>query len=266
MTNESLALLEHDAKTLQQAQHRLETELAEKRAELRLHCEQDPQKELNDLAFEIEMREAEIMRHEARLRGIAVLDAALEAERHRLGRELSTPLNKFLSPWLSELRGRETHLEFDENGGRITGIRTTSMDDSENGSTHVLPFGSHSGGMQEQTALVLRLILARLAAQKLPSQRLPIVLDDPLTQTDTIRRQGLWRVLREASEHLQILFVTCHESHLPQGQGYHIIMGDWREEASEETEVPKPKRAVKKTETEKIESPPKTATEVLPLF
>src|SRR5690606_7522520 len=130
---------------------------------------------------------------ESRLRGMGVLTAALEAERHRLGRELSTPLNKFLSPWLSELRGKPTHLEFDENGGRIIGIRT-----GENGSTHVLPFGSHSGGMQEQTALVLRLILARLAAQKLPSKRLPVLLDDPLTQTDTLRRDGLWRVLSEA--------------------------------------------------------------------
>ena len=110
------------------------------------------------------------------------------------------------------------------------------------------------------------MILARLAAQKLPSQRLPILLDDPLTQTDTIRREGLWRVLREASEHLQILFVTCHESQLPSGQAHHIIIGDWREKAVEETEVIKPKRTVKKPETEKIESPPKTATEVLPLF
>ena len=266
VTDETLAHTKHEAEYSQLELQRLQTDLGERRVELRGHCEQDPQKELNDLAFEIETREAEIMRHEARLRGIAVLDAALEAERHRLGRELSTPLNKFLSPWLSEMRGRETHLEFDENGGRITGIRTTSMDAGENGSTHVLPFGSHSGGLQEQTALVLRLILARLAAQKLPSQRLPILLDDPLTQTDTIRREGLWRVLREASEHLQILFVTCHESQLPSGQAHHIIIGDWREKAVEETEVIKPKRTVKKPETEKIESPPKTATEVLPLF
>jgi len=226
VTDETLAHASHEAEYSRLELQRLQTELAERRVELRGHCEQDPQAELDKLDFEIETREAEIMRHEARLRGIAVLDAALEAERHRLGRELSTPLNKFLSPWLSEMRGKETHLEFDENGGRITGIRT-----GENGSTHVLPFGSHSGGMQEQTALVLRLILARLAAQKLPSQRLPIVLDDPLTQTDTLRREGLWRVLREASEHLQILFVTCHEAQLPGGEAHHIILGDWRENA-----------------------------------
>src|SRR5690606_32040920 len=113
--------------------------------------------------------------------------------------------------WLSELRGKKTRVEFDENTGRITGVQTES-----NGSTHVLPFASHSGGMQEQTALALRLIIAQASAKKLPSGKLPLVLDDPLTQTDTARRSGLWRVLRAASGHLQILFVTCHETHLPQ--------------------------------------------------
>src|SRR5690606_34581509 len=135
----------HETEVLRSELHRLQTELAERRQELRGHCEQDPQTELDKLSYEIELREAEIARHESRLRGMGVLTAALEAERHRLGRELSTPLNKFLSPWLSELRGKPTHLEFDENGGRIVGIRT-----GENGSTHLLPFDSHSGGMQEQ--------------------------------------------------------------------------------------------------------------------
>lgn len=261
VSDETLAHAAHEVELAQSELHRLQTELAERRVELRGHCEQDPQAELDRLDFEIETREAEIMRHEPRLRGIAVLDAALEAERHRLGRELSTPLNKFLSPWLSELRGKETHLEFDENGGRITGIRT-----GENGSTHILPFNSHSGGMQEQTALVLRLILARLAAQKLPSQRLPVVLDDPLTQTDTSRREGLWRVLREASEHLQILFVTCHETQLPNGQAHHIVVGDWHEEAVEEVKISKPKRTSSKAGKNKPTSQATATVEALPLF
>jgi DNA repair exonuclease SbcCD ATPase subunit len=236
VNEETLAHAAHDSENLRQELHRLETELAEKRAELRGHCEQDPQTEIERLEFEIETREAETLRHEARLRGLGVLQAALEAERHRLGREVGAPLNQFLSPWLSELRGKETHLEFDENGGRITGIRT-----GENGSTQSLPFGFHSGGMQEQTALVLRLLLARLAAQKLPSKRLPVVLDDPLTQTDTTRREGLWRVLLEASENLQILFVTCHETHLPPSNAHHISVGEWNEEVKKPKAARKPK-------------------------
>jgi DNA repair exonuclease SbcCD ATPase subunit len=251
VNEETLAHAAHESEKRREELHRLETELAERRMELRGHCECDPQTEIEKLDFEIETREAETLRHEARLRGLGVLQAALEAERHRLGREVGAPLNQFLSPWLSELRGKETHLEFDENGGRITGIRT-----GENGSTQSLPFGSHSGGMQEQTALVLRLLLAQLAAQKLPSKRLPIVLDDPLTQTDTTRRDGLWRVLLEASENLQILFVTCHETHLPQGDAHHIAIGEWREETETKT-AKKPKAPARKSklETAKKETP-----------
>lgn len=229
-------LLQHMAHELEQQKselHRLQTEIAARRAELRGYCDQDPQTELQRLESEIEHQEAEAMRHEARLRGIGILTAALEAERHRLGRELGAPLNRFLSPWVSELRGRETHLEFDENGSRINGVRTGS-----DGKVLLLPFDSHSGGMQEQTALVLRLILARLAAQKLPGRRLPLILDDPLTQTDTMRRDGLWRVLHEASENLQILFVTCHEAHLPAGEANHITIGSWPENAERNPSAP----------------------------
>lgn len=231
MNEETLAHAAHDSEILRQELHRLETELAEeRRVELRGYCECDPQTEIEKLNFEIEAREAETLRHEARLRGLGVLQAALESERHRLGREVGAPLNQFLSPWLSELRGKETHLEFDENGGRIIGIRTTNAEAGKNGSTQSLPFSSHSGGMQEQIALVLRLLLAGLAAQNLPSKRLPIVLDDPLTQTDTTRREGLWRVLEKAGENLQIIFVTCHETQLPPLNAHHIDVGDWANE------------------------------------
>jgi DNA repair exonuclease SbcCD ATPase subunit len=229
---ETLAHAAHESENLRRELHRLETQLAERRVELRGYCEQDPQTELARLDFEIATRQAETLRHEARLRGLGVLQAALEAERHRLGREVGAPLNQFLSPWLSELRGKETHLEFDENGGRITSIRTSDGRTDENGSTQAstqsLPFGSHSGGMQEQTALVLRLLLAQLSAQKLPSKRLPIILDDPLTQTDATRRDGLWRVLQKAGDNLQIIFVTCHEAQLPPLEAHHIAVGEWQ--------------------------------------
>lgn len=225
VSDETVAHATHEATHARETQHRLETELAERRMELRGHCEQNPRTQLEELDYEIELRTVELARHEARLRGMAVLGGAIEAQRHRLGRELGTPLNTYLSPWLSALRGKDTQLEFDENGGRIVGIRT-----GENGSTHILPFNSHSGGMQEQAALVLRLILAKLAAQNLPGQRLPLVLDDPLTQSDTLRREGLWRVLDEASENLQILFVTCHEAQLPASVAHHVTVGEWGHE------------------------------------
>jgi recombinational DNA repair ATPase RecF len=229
VTNEVLARLEREAKELREEQHRLEKEVGAKRAELRMHCEQDPQTEMERLEFEITAREQEIEKHEARLRGVAILEGALEAERHRLGRAIAGPLNEYLSPWLSELREKPTRVEFDENTGRIMGVQTQTTT-PQGVSTHVLPFASHSGGMQEQTALALRLILAQAAAKKLKSRKLPLILDDPLTQSDTNRRAGLWRVLREASQYLQIVFVTCHETHLTEAiEANFVTLGAWKE-------------------------------------
>jgi DNA repair exonuclease SbcCD ATPase subunit len=226
VSEDVLASVAQEADELREAQHRLEKAVAEKRAELRGYCEQDPQTELDRLGFEIAACEEELARYEMRLRGLAILEAALEAERHRLGRAIAAPLNEHLSPWLSDLRGKHTRVEFDEDTGRLTGVLT-----EENGSTQVLPFSAHSGGMQEQTALALRLILAQAAAKKLPSAKLPLVLDDPLTQTDAARREGLWRVLQQAAQHLQILFVTCHETRLPHPSDVRwIALGEWSAE------------------------------------
>jgi len=208
ITDHDIHTEQRDAETLAGALQNLENELLQRRNDLLHHCERDPRTEMERLDYEIEVRETELSRHEARLRGIAILEAALEAERHRLGRALAEPLNQHLSPWLSAIRGKETHVEFDDNGKRITNIRTK---DGE--STISLAFASHSSGMQEQTALAMRLIVARLAARRLPSGRLPLVLDDPLTQSDTMRRTGLRDVLLEAAENLQIIFVTCHPEH-----------------------------------------------------
>jgi DNA repair exonuclease SbcCD ATPase subunit len=212
ITERDITIATQHAARLADELQALQNELLQRRSDLHHQCDQDPRTELDQLAYDIEVRETELARQEARLRGIAILEAALEAERHRLGRALAEPLNRHLSPWLSEIRGKETHIEFDENGKRITKIRTTTIDGDEQ-ATISLDFASHSGGMQEQTALVLRLILAQLAAQRLPSGRLPIILDDPLTQSDARRRAGLYRVLNEAAQSLQIIFVTCHSDH-----------------------------------------------------
>ena len=209
---ESVMQIERDKDALLEKLQSLKSELQERRSDLRHQCEHDPKTEIERLDLEIEDAESDLSRHEARLRGIALLEAALEAERHRLGRALAQPLNAQLAPWLSELRGKETHIEFDDNGQRITKVRTKEI--SPQGEITIsLDFDAHSGGMREQTALVMRLILAQLAASRLPGKRLPVILDDPLTQTDTKRRAGLFRVLSEAARSLQIIFVTCHEGH-----------------------------------------------------
>ena len=203
----------------------VEKALVNLRADLRHACEQDPETKLAELSAEIAQWEPEVAAHEARLRGLALLHAAIEIERARLSRDLAGPINLKLSPWLSRLRGKETHLEFDGSGTRIESVKTTEAD-----KTISLPFSEHSEGMKEQVAFALRLILAGRVACNLPSGKLPVILDDPFTQSDSSRRAGLGEVLREAGTNLQIIFVTCHDAPPSQdAQARHLTLGQWSE-------------------------------------
>ncbi|MFH1241242.1 MAG: AAA family ATPase [Pseudomonadota bacterium] len=64
-----------------------------------------------------------------------------------------------------------------------------------------------SGGEQEQLYLATRLALAEALAK---AERQMVVLDDVLTATDTGRLARVMSILEEATEHLQILILTCH--------------------------------------------------------
>ena len=185
----------------------LEKRLVALRTTLSIACEQDPDAKVQEIDAQIALLEPEVARHEARLRGMALLDAALFAERARLSRDLAGPLNTQLGPWLSKLRGKETRLSFDGSGTRIESVETR-----DGNGTISLPFSEHSEGMKEQVAFALRLILAARVAKNLPSKRLPVILDDPFTQSDSSRRVGLGEVLGEALNDLQIVFVTCHSA------------------------------------------------------
>ncbi len=202
-----------------------EKKLAELRRDLFHLCEQDAPAQIADLRPKIEVLEGQLARHEARLRGLMLLETALKIEGARLGRALAGPLNEKLSPWLSALRGKETLLEFDEAGSRIEAV--LSREKTASGETLIsLPFAAHSEGLKEQIAFALRLLLAGRVAGQLPSGRLPLVLDDPFTQSDAARRTGLGIVLGEATENLQILFVTCHAGHLGDVAANWIRLGD----------------------------------------
>ncbi len=201
----------------------IEKALVNLRADLRHACEQDPETKLAELEAQIQQWAPEVAAHEARLRGLALLYAAIEAERARLSHDLAGPINLKLSPWLSRLRGKTTQLQFDGSGTRIESVRTTT-----DNSTIDLPFAEHSEGMKEQVAFALRLILAQRIAGNLPSGRLPVILDDPFTQSDSSRRVGLGEVLAEAGASLQIIFVTCHDAPPAQsGESRLIALGAW---------------------------------------
>jgi hypothetical protein len=230
------------ATVLAETRDELEKTLVARRRDLFHACEQDAHAEIERLNAVIEAGEIEVSRHEARLRGLALLDAALQAERARLSRDLAGPLNEKLAPWLSSLRGKPTRLAFDESGSCIDHVLT-----SEGEATIALPFSEHSEGLKEQVAFALRLLLATRVASHLPSRRLPVVLDDPFTQSDSARRGGLGEVLVDAAQSLQILFVTCHEAPRVASAELNLIrLGDF------EDETPLKSRAKTSRKAEKV--------------
>jgi DNA repair exonuclease SbcCD ATPase subunit len=187
----------------------MENELSACRARLQLQTQEDPENALEEMLFQRDELTAKLAKEETRLRGLVLLQTVLEAQRLRFGDSIAEPLNARLSPWLSTLRGKSTSVEFDASGKRLIGVQTKDAHGH-----YRLNFDAHSGGMQEQAALLVRLIYLQMTSSRLPSGRLPVILDDPLTHTDNTRRAGLIKVLLEAAESLQILYISCHEEHL----------------------------------------------------
>jgi len=186
----------------------MDNELSACRARLRLQTQEDPENALEEMLFQRDELAAKLAREETRLRGLLLLQTVLEAQRLRFGDSIAEPLNARLSPWLSTLRGKSTSVEFDASGKRLISVQTNDAHGH-----YRLNFEAHSGGMQEQAALLVRLIYLQMTSSRLPSGRLPVILDDPLTHTDNTRRAGLIKVLLEAAQSLQILYISCHEEH-----------------------------------------------------
>jgi hypothetical protein len=187
----------------------IETDLSACRARLQLQTQEDPENALEEMLFQRDELRAKLDKEETRLRGLVLLQTVIEAQRLRFGDSIAEPLNAQLSPWLSTLRGKSTFVEFDASGKRLIGVQT-----NDHHGHYRLDFEAHSGGMQEQAALLVRLIYLQMTSRRLPSGRLPVILDDPLTHTDSTRRAGLLKVLLEAAQSLQILYISCHEEHL----------------------------------------------------
>ena len=64
-----------------------------------------------------------------------------------------------------------------------------------------------SAGEQEQIYFATRLALAEVLCEQ---ERQVVVLDDPLVNTDTERMVRVLNLIKEESEHLQFVILTCH--------------------------------------------------------
>ncbi len=224
-----------------------EAELAEAQRELaalqgdRLEAERDA------LSRSVERLEAEIARHVERRhhllgersrvvgegdlqgpvveRGAVLLDAARALRRERarvlaLQRLLSDLVDrrrraerKVFGPLLSELRGTVRQVFGPDSrldivlSERAHGRPDVVLRRGDRALSHELL----SAGAQEQLALMVRVALARLWHRELSEgETLPLLLDDPLSETDEERLPQVAKLLADAvREGLQVLIFTC---------------------------------------------------------
>lgn len=208
VTDADIAHLRQRLKQLDDEHQANREQLVRARAELQAIAEKDPQGQLDELQERRADLLAKLEMHERRLAAVVMLHELLQAERRRLSNLVAEPLNRRLRPWLTAIRGQGTSVVFDPDEGRITHLI------SQRGGREIyLPFAEHSAGLKDQLAFLLRLILAQDLARHYGTRQF-IALDDPLVHSSPTRRPELFRILQQAAENLQILFVTCHEDEL----------------------------------------------------
>ncbi len=194
---------ETDVERLHKAYEGLKAELdqmverrAEVKTELGFLAGQDIYEKEQDVAARLgaaERFEQELKRRAAAAKKISDTLEACRAARQR----------RLLAPAVAAVR-RHLHVLFpgidialDENLG-VAGLQTANRAE---------PLVDLSGGTREQVGMIVRVGLAELLAG---DERLPLVFDDALTNTDFRRIARMHQILFEAAKKLQILVFSCH--------------------------------------------------------
>ncbi len=140
---------------------------------------------------------AELSRIEQAAMAADRLKTVLERHRTEVVDRLLQPVKDRVSPYLRFVFPQSEPLTDDNMD--FTGLSIGNQQE---------PFGALSGGAQEQFALMTRLGLAEVLAE---DERLPLLLDDSLINSDASRIARVHSALDRASQHLQIIVFTCHE-------------------------------------------------------
>ena len=150
-----------------------------------------------ELEDEIAVCERELARIERRLDALRLLRDTIQACRTEARDAYLAPIMTAMQPYLHSLfPNAEAHL--DENLS-IEGLRR--------GAPEAEPFDSLSHGTREQMAVVVRLGLGRLLADR--DQPVPILLDDALVFADDERIERMFDALTLAAEKQQVIVFTC---------------------------------------------------------
>ncbi|RAI39283.1 hypothetical protein CH341_26200, partial [Rhodoplanes roseus] len=147
-------------------------------------------------AEELALAETDIAAIERRLAALRLLRDTIADSRRAAHESYLKPVKTAMRPYLHALfPGADAALDA---GFSVDGLTRAGADE---------PFVSLSDGTREQVAIIVRLALGRLLAER--GQAVPVVLDDSLVFSDDDRIERMFDVLTQAAEKQQVIVLTC---------------------------------------------------------
>ena len=177
-------------------------------------AEQGGTADLERLEEELAEAEEAVARYESEVAGLVLLEGLVDDAVAAARDHMIEPVLRRLSPYLEAvLPGSAIMLGDDlavagliRNGGEV-------------------PLSVLSGGTREQIAVMVRLAYARVLAEN--GRPTPVILDDALVYSDDARLAAMFKALEMASEHHQVLVLSCHARWFSGLGGNRIELGTW---------------------------------------
>lgn len=187
---QALENLRHQGRALRDEINRLEAQISVRGGAGLWEELQEARQQLAEVSRRLE-------RVQTRAEGARLLKETLEEEYRAAQQRFTEPVRRRVEPYLRELFPGSALSVGDD--WQVRGLATADVTED---------FGALSAGAQEQLGILVRLALAEILAGE---ERLPLILDDSLVNTDAERRETLLRIFGRAASRLQVIVFTCHD-------------------------------------------------------
>lgn len=149
------------------------------------------------LAVQQSVALAEVQRHAERVEVLNLLKTTVDQCYARRREELNAPLRRHLKPFMNDVFP-QADVQLGEN------FAVSGLNRSGPGSEL---FGRLSLGTQEQVAVLVRLAMGAMIADK--GADVPIILDDALVFSDDARIEQMFDAINRAGKRQQVIVLTC---------------------------------------------------------
>jgi hypothetical protein len=206
LANATQALTRVDAEIRQ-----IQDELLRVTTRLRDHGEDGLDEDLQEAVADHDQAVVDLRRYQAHAAARKLLFETLRSEREAARRSYVAPLRREIENLGRIVFGTDFAVELDD-------VTLSVVNRTLQGRT--IPYKSLSIGAQEQVALISRLACATIVA---PDGGVPIILDDPLGNSDPQRLEAMGAVLAVAGRHSQIIVLTCQTDRYEHVGGARIV-------------------------------------------